>query len=755
WLGNAQSDGKLITFYGTGEGLSSGTAAGGRPRGGFWIATSTDGKSWKQIANPPIGGGDPGAVKTRDGGLLVVITGESVRRVTPNRPGAAVQDGRSVPPLPAGEGRGEGERRARNFQPPTTEAPSSRDVIAYRVSSAGAVEKLTTFTGGGAPTVARLKDGRIIAAHQHFPQDGRVNHEQIGVRFSSDDGSTWTAPQVMQVAGLPDGMPFAFDPTLVPLLDGRVRIYFTGNLRRASGGGAPAIYSAISTDGVNYTFEPGVRFDVEGRIMIDCAAVLHQGVFHLFVPDNGIGVNPSQRPANEPAANRPREGIAYHATSKDGLNFTRVEDLQIEGRRRWLGNAQSDGKLITFYGTGEGLSTGTADRPGGAFWMATSEDGQKWKLVANPPIGGGDPGAVHTRDGGLLVVITGESRPRASGRPPYPANRDEAAPQPRSAGGADFPRASPRSIRRDGSAPVSAADILNQMWSQGQAIGSGPVRLKNFPLRPEETKTIVPMGMTASGHVTPSDHLYLVPSDSPDKTKRTDVLAVADGFLVVIQWRPKGNPDPTVFDREVDLKLTLEHSASCWSYYDHVTAMEESLLNQVGQQLKPGAPLNVRIPVKAGQVLGSIQQATFDFALIDAAKTRDGFARPEQFLQRDPWKLHTVDPFDYVEEPLRDKLLALNPRKAKPFGGQIGYDVQGRLAGNWYRADSGGYAGLNRRLDYWDGHLAFVPHHIEPTNLVVSLGNYEGRPRQFWVKGNRPDPAKVTAKDGLVKYELL
>src|SRR6185503_7511953 len=121
-----------------------------------------------------------------------------------------------------------------------------------------------TFEGGGAPTIARLKDGRIMFAHQHFPQNGRVNHDQMSVRFSSDEGRTWTAPAVIRVTGLPEGMPFAFDPTLVPLPDGRIRLYFTGNIRRESGGGSPAIYSAISADGMNYACEPGVRFEVEG-----------------------------------------------------------------------------------------------------------------------------------------------------------------------------------------------------------------------------------------------------------------------------------------------------------------------------------------------------------------------------------------------------------------------------------------------------------------------------------------------------------
>ena len=303
------------------------------------------------------------------------------------------------------------------------DGPWNHDVLAYRVSSGGAVAKVATFERAGVPTIARMKDGRLIVAHQHFPADDRESFDKVAVHFSSDDGATWSGPQVIRVAGLPQGMRFPFDPTLVPLPDGRVRLYFTGNMGRGFGPSTPAIHSAISSDGVSYTYEPGARFAVEGRAVIDCAVALHRGGFHLFAPDNGAGLNPGQRPGDEPAADRPREGVGYHATSPDGLTFTRLNDVQIEGRRRWLGGAQSDGEQITFYGTGEGLSNAvnTGGRPRGGIWMATSADGMSWKLVANPPLSGGDPGAVKTRDGGLLVVITGEAVRRATPENSTPA----------------------------------------------------------------------------------------------------------------------------------------------------------------------------------------------------------------------------------------------------------------------------------------------------------------------------------------------
>lgn len=287
---------------------------------------------------------------------------------------ASAQEPRREPPGPAEQARA-GQR-----------GPWQNDVVVYFAGSDGKVMRTHTFERAGVPTIARMGGSRLIVAHQHFPADRGADFDKVAVHFSDDDGRKWTDAQVIKVDGLPEGMRFPFDPTLVPLPDGRVRLYFTGNMGRHFGPSTPAIHSAISTDGVNYTYEPGVRFAVEGRAVIDCAVVLHAGVFHLYSPDNGAGPNPMQTQAPP--------GVGYHATSSDGLNFTRADDVRIEGNRRWLGNAQSDGKAITFYGTGPGV------------WTATSEDGAAWKLTQGPEIRGGDPGAVSTLDGGLLVVIT-------------------------------------------------------------------------------------------------------------------------------------------------------------------------------------------------------------------------------------------------------------------------------------------------------------------------------------------------------------
>ncbi|HYF37640.1 MAG TPA: exo-alpha-sialidase, partial [Prosthecobacter sp.] len=229
-----------------------------------------------------------------------------------------------------------------------------------------------------------------------------ANFDKVAVHFSSDEGRTWTAATVIRLQGLPAGMRFPFDPTLVTLPDGRLRLYFTSRRFEES---HPAIHSAISSDGIDYIYEPGVRFAIADRPVIDCAVVLHQNTFHLFSPDNGTEIHHGQ-------GNATSDNVGYHAVSTDGLTFTRVADVHIEGRgRRWLGNAHSDGRLITFCGTGMPLAQPN-QKPDGNVWMATSTDAQTWRIIPSPSIYGGDPGAIPNPDGTLTIVITGEPRNR-------------------------------------------------------------------------------------------------------------------------------------------------------------------------------------------------------------------------------------------------------------------------------------------------------------------------------------------------------
>ena len=326
--------------------------------------------------------------------------------------------------------------------------PWDNDVLVYRVAS-NAVDKLATFPRAGVPTLARLNDGRLVAAHQHFPENNDTDFDKVAVHFSTDEGRTWTDPKVIRVGGLPEGMRFPFDPTLVPLPDGRVRLYFTSLKGRRFEENRPAIYSAISSNAIDFVFEPGVRFAIEGRPVIDCAVALHHGVFHLFAPDNGTAINP--RPPDE------SENAGYHATSRDGLHFTRQPDVKLKGARNWLGNALPDGGSIRFFGTGG---------PRGV-WVGVSTNGEAWTLDETfPAVRGADPGAVKLNDGSWLVIATGPPRENrrqfpevGRGIPPLIATFDANGNGELDASEIDSSPAALRRLDRNGDGKLSAEEL--------------------------------------------------------------------------------------------------------------------------------------------------------------------------------------------------------------------------------------------------------------------------------------------------------
>jgi len=297
---------------------------------------------------------------------------------------------------------------------PSRPGPWDHDVHLFWFQEGRTGEQCATFERAGVATLARMKDDRLIAAFQSFPADDPKNFDRVAVRFSGDEGRTWTPPQPIVMADLEADLMRPFDPTLVVLPDGRVRLYFTSNRTRDLRRSMPAIYSAISDDGVNYRFEPGVRFAVEGRMVIDCAVTLHGGSFHLIVPDNGAAGEPGRGAAPRSAAGR-----GYYAVSQDGLTFTRQQDLVMpRAENRWLGNLVSDQNRLYFFGTGPGP------------WPLVSVNGRQWSSEPKAfRIQGADPAAVKLKDGSWLIAATSSPRPgtpsaRAAGnRPPAPPPR--------------------------------------------------------------------------------------------------------------------------------------------------------------------------------------------------------------------------------------------------------------------------------------------------------------------------------------------
>jgi hypothetical protein len=270
---------------------------------------------------------------------------------------------------------------------PPAFGPWNRDLLIQRSTDGLNFGEPKPFVErAGVPCLTADTKGRLVAVFQWFPFDNPRAFDRIGTSFSEDGGRTWTPPRTVAFSNLPAENEQQFDPTVVTLPDGRLRLYFTS----PAIGEHPAIYSAISSDGLLYTFEPRPRFAVEEENVVDCSVGKLGDTWHLFAPV-------------------PRQsGRGYHAESKDGLNFERKPDVTASVRGNWIGNVVPAEDGLRFYGSG----------PDGV-WSATSSDGATWKEDVGGQVKGGDPSVWRSKDGDYVMVVTGGLRADAPMDPPW------------------------------------------------------------------------------------------------------------------------------------------------------------------------------------------------------------------------------------------------------------------------------------------------------------------------------------------------
>jgi hypothetical protein len=243
------------------------------------------------------------------------------------------------------------------------------------------------------------------------------------------------------------------------------------------------------------------------------------------------------------------------------------------------------------------------------------------------------------------------------------------------------------------------------------------------------------MGNMVGDHVTPSDHLGFAPNDP---AVSTPIRAMADGFVVKIEFADE--PDKDWYG------VLIEHSCSFYSNQYLLSDLAEPYKSALGKKTQA----QVRILVKAGDVIGSLKDHGMDYWLVDLNTSID-FINPSRY-SNELWKTHVVDPFDYFAEPLKSQLLAKNLRQAAPRGGVINYDKAGTLSGNWFRV--GAVMGEDAAKNAVN-ELTFGRDYLDPALLFFSIGDYKGQAKQSALGKNDPDPASVTTASGPIKYSMV
>lgn len=293
--------------------------------------------------------------------------------------------------------------------------------------------------------------------------------------------------------------------------------------------------------------------------------------------------------------------------------------------------------------------------------------------------------------------------------------------------------------------------------------GEDDVKLSHLIYDPEFFDDLVPMGRAWDSHVTPTDHLYVF---IYEERERKMVRTPAAGRIIHIESFPRTQSpfwDSSVEDP--DLRVIIAHSCTLFSIFIHVGELAPKVAAVVGD-LGLGARWHAEsgetLELAAGDPIAILGGSSFDYSLHDETKSLAGFQIPEHY-EGEAWKIHTVDPFDYMTDDVFSALLAKNVRQVEPYGGKIDYDVVGTLAGNWFMDGTVDYGGGGiERARYWNGHMSIHYDFIDPSKIRISIGRDIGLAKDdcricgsvYAVKNNSPDPATITVDDGIVKYEL-
>ncbi len=240
----------------------------------------------------------------------------------------------------------------------------------------------------GVPCVIRWKGDTLICAFQWFREPkNSPSWDRVAVKFSYDNGLSWTQPTPIIINNMPSSYQRAFDPALTVFGGDSIRIYFSSSSTIPKMGSDSIIntYSAKSMDGIHYVFEPDARVDEPANRVIDPSVIYFNKSWHYAAP---IG--------------SPQQG-AYHYVSPDGIHFSSVPNIPSDNMHNWTGNYMIyDSSELRFYGSGSSI------------WFNSTSNGGKWNEFIYTNVQGGDPSVVKLSDQNYLMIYVGNPYPVAS-----------------------------------------------------------------------------------------------------------------------------------------------------------------------------------------------------------------------------------------------------------------------------------------------------------------------------------------------------
>lgn len=289
---------------------------------------------------------------------------------------------------------------------------------------------------------------------------------------------------------------------------------------------------------------------------------------------------------------------------------------------------------------------------------------------------------------------------------------------------------------------------LIDFWGNYPELGEGRVPYTVLPIDTSYIDEILPLGhLFPPGHPVPTTHTYWI-------LNRYDYMDQVSGFNKPIRAPANGVITKIIYTKwsnHPDYSVYIRHTNSFLTIFNHLSSINENILNRIGSQLKEGYDGNkIYVPVQAGDTIGKtsadfIQSAALDMGSYD--RNVLSYIHPEKY----PLPMqHAISPLDNFTTDLKEFIFRKVKRISEPRGGKYDFDIPGRLSGNWFYEGTDGWTGSDGHKNY----LSFAYDVYDPQYLRISTGERLGG-GLYRIKNNAPDFKDISFSSGKIIFYLF
>lgn len=296
---------------------------------------------------------------------------------------------------------------------------------------------------------------------------------------------------------------------------------------------------------------------------------------------------------------------------------------------------------------------------------------------------------------------------------------------------------------------------LREFMSDGECSNQNATLTGTIASDVSDIDYVVPLGMVGPKHISPTNHSYV--SFKNRSVAANKILAPADGYVVNINTAQENGSG--------DHGLVIELSCDLYMTLGHLDELSGPLADYSDNEWNGGSE-RVRIPVKAGEVIGTGGEILIDWGMFDQRVKLEGL-HERAYLRHEQAKIHAVSFLDYIPASMRESIESRSLVTNGDTRGRIDYDVDDSARGNWFEKGTGlnfgpyGEEASSQRVagsdtkGYWDFHLSIAPSPIDPSVTLLAKGLLTDAGAGVLAVKDSLDFATVTVADGIQVFDLV